>query len=73
MQGLLRPEDLNQISVDAEMEKMDDERKLKQKKEHDQAELREAFSRVTERVNHYIDFATRFGVLAPGTPQANGC
>ena len=32
MTELLRPKDLNQISVDAEMEKMDEERKLKQKK-----------------------------------------
>jgi chitinase len=28
---------------------------------------------VTERVNHYIDYATRLGVANPGTPQANSC
>jgi predicted chitinase len=28
---------------------------------------------VTERVNHYIDFATRLGVTSPGTPQDNDC
>ena len=43
MAGLLRPEDLNQIASDAEMEKMDEERRLKEKKERQELELREAF------------------------------
>mgnify|MGYP001151564726 CR=1 FL=1 len=44
MADLLRPNDLKQISIDAEMEKMDEERKLKTKKEEGQLELREAFT-----------------------------
>jgi predicted chitinase len=28
---------------------------------------------VTERVNYYIDYARRLGVMDPGTPQGNGC
>ncbi len=43
MTGLLRPKDLNMISSDAEMAKMDEERRLKARKEQQQAELREAF------------------------------
>jgi len=43
MAELLRPNDLKQITIDAEMQKMEEERKLKQKKEQDQSELREAF------------------------------
>jgi hypothetical protein len=67
MQGLLRPEDLNQISVDAEMEKMDEERKLKQKKDHDQAELREAFlsreihPEAIDRINRAVRIAALDG------------
>jgi hypothetical protein len=43
MSGLLRPQDLHQISSDAEMEKMDEERQLKERKQRQELELREAF------------------------------
>src|SRR4029450_8824439 len=43
MSGLLLPNDLKQISSDAEMAKMDEEERAKRKKEQQQAELREAF------------------------------
>jgi hypothetical protein len=67
MSGLLRPEDLNQIIVDAEMEKMEEERKLKQKKEQDQSELREAFlsreihPEVIDRINRAVRIAAQDG------------
>ena len=67
MPGLLRPEDLNKITVDAEMEKMDEERKIKKKKEHDLLELREAFMErevhpeVIERINTAVRIAAKDG------------
>ena len=67
MPGLLRPEDLNKITVDAEMEKMDEERKIKKKKELDQLELREAFMErevhpeVIERINTAVRIAAKDG------------
>jgi hypothetical protein len=67
MAELLRPKDLNQITIDIEMEKMDEERKLKQKKEQDQSELREAFmareihSEVIDRINRAVRIAAQDG------------
>jgi hypothetical protein len=67
MPGLMRPEDLNKISTDAELEKMDEERKIKKKKEHDQLELREAFMerevhpQVIERINNAVRIAAKDG------------
>jgi hypothetical protein len=67
MPGLLRPEDLNKITIDAEMEKMDEERKIKKKKEHDLLELREAFMErevhpeVIERINTAVRVAAKDG------------
>ena len=67
MPGLLRPQDLNQISIDAELEKMEEERKLKTKKEHDQAELREAFlareiqPQAIDRINTAVRAAAQDG------------
>jgi hypothetical protein len=43
MTGLLRPLDLKQISSDAEIAKMEEERRLKEGKERQQMELRKAF------------------------------
>jgi hypothetical protein len=67
MAELLRPKDLNQIAIDIEMEKMEEERKLKQKKEQDQSELREAFlsreihPEVIERINRAVRIAAQDG------------
>ena len=67
MAELLRPKELNQITIDIEMEKMEEERKLKQKKEQDQSELREAFMsreihpEVTDRINRAVRIAAQDG------------
>src|SRR5262245_45436457 len=67
MAGLLRPDDLNQIASDAEMEKMDEERRLKERKARDQQELREAFlsrdvhPQVFERINNAVRVAAKNG------------
>ena len=45
MTGLLRPLDLKQIASDAEIAKMEEERKLKEGKERQQMELRKALRR----------------------------
>ena len=67
MAELLRPNDLNQITIDIEMEKMEEERKLKKKKEQDQSELREAFMsreihpEVIDRINRAVRIAAQDG------------
>jgi len=67
MAGLLRPTDLQQISSDAEMAKMDEERQLKQKKDRQQQELREAFMsrevhpEAIERINNAVSVAAKQG------------
>jgi len=67
MAELLRPKDLKQITIDIEMEKMEEERKLKQKKEQDQSELREAFlsreihPEVIDRINRAVRIAAQDG------------
>jgi hypothetical protein len=67
MAELLRPKDLNQITIDIEMEKMEEERKLKTKKDQDQAELREAFlsreiqPEAIDRINRAVRIAAQDG------------
>jgi hypothetical protein len=67
MAPVLRPNDLNQIASDAETAKMDDERKLKKKKEQQEFELRDAFMardvhpEVFERINHAVSIAAKRG------------
>jgi hypothetical protein len=67
MAELLRPKDLKQITIDIEMEKMEEERKLKQKKEQDESELREAFMsreihpEVIDRINRAVRVAAQDG------------
>jgi hypothetical protein len=59
--------DLNEISAEAETSKMDEERKLKKKKEQKQLELRDAFMgrdvhpEVFERINHAVSVAAKRG------------
>lgn len=67
MATLLRPDDLNLISSEAEAAKMDEERRLKAKKEAQQLELREAFMSRTvhpeaiNRINNAIRVAAEQG------------
>ena len=67
MPGLLRPEDLKLISSDAEMEKMEDERKLKEIKKRQELEFRELFMarevqpEAIDRINHLISVAAKQG------------
>ena len=67
MQKLLRPEDLNQLSSDAEIAKMDEERRLKARKEAQALELREAFMSRTihpeaiDRINRAVRIAAEQG------------
>jgi hypothetical protein len=64
---VLRPQDLNEITSDAEMKKMDEEREQKQKRERQQRELREAFMsrdihpEVMDRLNRVIRVAAELG------------
>jgi hypothetical protein len=67
MSGLLLPNDLKQISSDAEMAKMDEEERAKRKKAEQQAELREAFlareihPEAIERINKAVRIAAELG------------
>ena len=67
MSGLLRPEDLNQISSDAEVAKMDEERLYRKKIEQQQSELREAFMsrdvqpEAIDRINNAVSVAAKNG------------
>ena len=64
---LLRPQDLNEIIGDAEMKKMDDERKRKERQEREQRELHEAFMAedlapdAVERLNKIVRIAAEQG------------
>jgi hypothetical protein len=64
---LLRPQDLNEIISDSEMQKMEEERQRKQKREREQRELREAFMsrdihpEVMDRLNKVIRVAAEQG------------
>ena len=58
MSDLLHPNDLKQISSDAEMAKMDEEQRAKRAKDEQQAELREAFMNIAKLITGetlYID------------------
>src|SRR5262245_6050515 len=67
MAELLKPKDLLQMSSDAEMEEMEKERLLKQKKQQIELDLREAFMKrkvapeAVERINNAIRVAARRG------------
>ena len=67
MPGLLRPEDLKLISSDAEMEKVEEERKLKEIKKRQELEFRELFMarevqpEAIDRINHLISVAAKQG------------
>jgi hypothetical protein len=67
MAGFLRPEDLMEISSEAEVAKMDEELKLKQKKEKMKRDLHEAFMsrevhpEAVNRVNNAIRIAAQQG------------
>ena len=67
MPGLLRPEDLNMIASDAEMEEIKHERELKKKKADQDHDLREAFMsrkvapEAVERINAAVRIAAQNG------------
>lgn len=67
MATLLRPTDLNQISCDAEIAKMEDERRIKKEKEQQLLGLRDAFMgrqihpEVFDRVNTAVRIAAERG------------
>lgn len=64
---LLRPQDLNEIIGDAEMKKMDEERKRKERQKREQRELHEAFMardihpEVMDRLNKAVRIAAEQG------------
>jgi DNA-binding TFAR19-related protein (PDSD5 family) len=68
MSGLLLPNDLKQIASDAEMAKMDEEERAKQKKAQQQMELREAFlsreihPEAIDRINKAVRIAAERGL-----------
>jgi hypothetical protein len=65
---LLRPQDLNEIIGDAEMKKMDEERKRKERQKREQRELHEAFiardihPQVMDRLNRAVRIAAEQGL-----------
>ena len=67
MSGLLRPQDLKQIASEAEIAKMDEERRLKKKDEQQKEELlaafmaREVHPEAIERINKAIRIAAENG------------
>jgi hypothetical protein len=67
MTGLLRPNDLKEISADAEIAKMEEERQARQAKGKFQQELREAFEareihpEVINRINNAVRIAAQQG------------
>ncbi len=67
MSGLILPNQLKQISSDAEMAKMDEELLAKKHKEEQQAELREAFMsrelhpEAIDRINNVVRIAAERG------------
>jgi hypothetical protein len=68
MPGLIRPEDLLEISSDAETAKMEETRQAKRKKEAHEIELREAFMdrdvhpEVVDRINKAVRIAAEQGL-----------
>jgi len=67
MSGLLRPQDLLEITAEEESKQMDEERRKKQEKELEQQHLREAFlaqevqPQAIERINSAVSTAARQG------------
>lgn len=67
MAGMLRPQDLELISSESEAQKMDEERRIKQRKEQQQSDLRAAFlsqevhPEVIERINNAVSIAAKQG------------
>ena len=67
MSGLLRPQDLKQIASEAEIAKMDEERRLKKKDEQQKEEVltafmaREVHPEAIERINKAIRIAAEQG------------
>jgi hypothetical protein len=67
MSGLILPNELKQISSDAEMAKVDEELLAKKRKEQQQAELREAFMsrdihpEAIDRINNAVRIAAERG------------
>lgn len=67
MAGLLKPEDLRMITSDAEMEKVEEERSEREKKERAALELREAFMsreihpQAIDRINNAVRIAAKNG------------
>ena len=67
MNGLILPNELKQISSDAEMAKVDEELLAKKRKEQQQAELREAFMcreihpEAVDRINNAVRIAAQRG------------
>ncbi len=67
MPGLLRPEDLQMMSSDAEMEELQRERSLRQKQKDHDKELREAFMsrrvapEAIDRINNAVSIAAKNG------------
>ena len=68
MSGLMRPEELIEISTDAELAKMDEERRSKTKKEEQEKELHEAFMsreiqpEAIDRINNAVRNAAKNGL-----------
>ncbi len=64
---LLRPQDLNEIISDAEMKKMEDERKRKERQKREQRQLHDAFMardihpQVMDRLNNAVRIAAEQG------------
>ena len=67
MADLLRPKDLLQMASEAELADMEKERTLKQKKQQQELDLREAFMKRTvapeaiDRINHAVSVAAKRG------------
>src|SRR3954471_14759738 len=67
MADILRPKDLMQMTSDAELAEMEKERGLKQKKQQQELDLREAFMKrkvapeAIERINQAVSVAAKRG------------
>ena len=67
MAGLLRPKDLEMMSSDAELQKMEEERRARERKAKQELELRQAFMdreihpEVFERINNAVSIAAKLG------------
>jgi hypothetical protein len=67
MSGLLRPQDLREITAEEDAKKLEEERRKKEKQKEQDAHLREAFlsrrihPEAIERINHAVSIAARNG------------